>query len=175
MDTISLEEIEQMEDFIFRLSENQMKEWKENLKIKQPYIFHIFTKQIFTNKKTDEDDFMFRMIFLVLKCFDAYGVEFPKFTEKDNLKWDTKWKTMMATFGVGGNHREHLMKVAATVNQEVISTYIYDKFVEKDKPSTQLAGNKTGIKYNTLNVMVLMYANKIDEILKQQDKPKPKE
>src|ERR1035438_1430367 len=92
MEAISIEEIERMEDFIFHLSDSQMIEWKANLKDKQPFIFNIFTKLIPTNKTNGEEDFLLRMLFVVLKCFDVYGIELPYITEKESLKYNTKWR-----------------------------------------------------------------------------------
>ncbi len=56
MEGISAEEIEGIEDFIFRLSEAQLNEWKANLKVKQPYVYTVFTRFINKNQMPNEQD-----------------------------------------------------------------------------------------------------------------------
>ncbi len=174
MEAISLEEIEQMEDFIFHLSASQMMEWKANLKLNQPYIYEMFTKNIHTNKTTDELDFLFRMVFVTLKCFDAYGVKLPRFLDKDIGKADKRWKSLMMQ-GEGQIHYQNLMRVGDTVKQGLICKFIFDKFMQKDAPPNDSSLAKTQVKFNTLCVVVLLYGSKIEELLRYQNNAKRKE
>jgi len=173
VEAISAEEIEQMEDFVFRLSDSQLIEWKTALKLKQPFIFNMFANSIQTNKETNEQNRMFYLVFTVLKCLDVYGIEVPFITDKELNSWDKKWKTQMMK-GLGELHLENLVRVGNTVNQGVLSKYIYDKFMEIDAPITNISYPNTQLKANTLCFVVLMYGSKIEERLKHQNNPKYK-
>ena len=157
-----------MEDFIFHLSDSQLIELEAVLKRRQPLIFDFYSTSKYHKKGTSEADFLLRMTMIIFKCFDVYGVEVPRITEKENLKWDKKWKTQIF-LDKDNLHYKNLERVGATVNQAVLCRYIFDKFLESDKPVTQNECDKTLVKLNTLNVLILVYGSKIKEILNQQN------
>ena len=168
MEGISTEEIERMEDFIFHLSNNQMIDWKADLIHKQPFLVKLMTHSILTNKVTDAEDFLFRMTFIVLKCFEVYGIELPRFNDKDISKWDKKWKALIIE-GTGELHYLNLERVGDTVGQGILCRFIHDKYMEKYAPVTQDEYNQAQLKFNTLNVVVLMIGGTVEGILKKRN------
>src|ERR1035438_3142199 len=78
MEPIDFETIEQADLFVFGLNESQVNEWKTDYSEKHAYFLTIIEANYGYRKMPDNDDFLYRLLFVMVISFERFYQPLPE-------------------------------------------------------------------------------------------------
>jgi len=165
MKPISKETIEHADDFIFHLSDSQVKEFLEDLKKKQPNIYYYCKLTADNTKHKERIDFINRWILVIFFCFNDYDVKLPAFSEKEidvcNIWYVNKLNSIIDQ----SDKKETLRKMGDFSGQSNLIGYFFDKFDNMQLTSQIFKGVECGGFVATGILFSALYTQKIEKLL----------
>jgi hypothetical protein len=151
---ISADVIEHADDFIFHLSDNQLKEWLEDLKKKQPGVFDLIRHNATRCIGSETKNYIFRIQLTLIQCFRDYDIKFPIFTKKYITNCEKWYNTKVRLKNNPDDANVSIMDMGESIGQKEIMQYIIDKF---NQSSNQLQFIKGVVPGNILaNCLLLL-------------------
>lgn len=127
MQPISLDVIEHADDFIFHLSDNQLKEWLDELKKKQPYIFNILNYNSKCFKSIGNINYVNKIQLSMVQCFNSYKVTFPLFSNNDINVCNQWYNANIKAADITDDTFETVKIMGQLINQQELVEYVYNK------------------------------------------------
>jgi hypothetical protein len=154
LEPISADVIEHADDFIFHLSDNQLKEWLEDLKKKQPGVYDLIHHNATRCVGLDTKNYIFRIELTLIQCFNDYGIQFPIFKKKYIVNCEKWYNTKVILKANPADANVSVMDMGESIGQKEMMQYIIDKFNES---KTQLQFIKGIVAGNILaNCLLLL-------------------
>lgn len=170
MQPISADVIEHADDFIFHLSENQLKEWLEELKRKQPYISVAVKFNTNRCKSKESIDFINRIQLSLIQCFIGYGISFPVISQKEIDKSTAWYNAKTKEIKESGDLDTRVKMIGEIIGQEKLVIYVVSKISYMKDHLVLKNGIQFGNIIGNCIVLVELYSQKVKKLLPPQSK-----
>lgn len=165
MKPISKETIEHADDFIFHLSDNQVKEFMYDLKINQPNIYSLCNISAENGLIPERINFIIRFQLTIFLCFKDYGIKLPPFTAKEMNNCDTWYLNKVNSFGNDIEPKDVFLKMGEEIEQVDLINYFFDRFEKSEKEKILFHEFECGGFLATGILFAALYTQKIKRLL----------
>ena len=130
MKPITKEQLEQADDFVFHLTEQQLKDWLADYRKRQYNLGTQIILEMNSYKKKEQQDNYLRMFVTISKCFDAYEGGIPLITKAEVERGLKGWSKRLDKIDEKVPIYDCLLIIAQGESQQALANYILYKFVE---------------------------------------------
>ena len=133
MKEISEEKINRIDDFVFHMSDNEVKEWYVDFKKRQYNLcgYFEFGYKVFPNDEAKE--ICKRMFILIIKCFETYGVDIPLIKLVELKRWIVDFQKVTNKITSEEIYGIKLYQVGEDIGQLPLAKFIIDKIIFDEK------------------------------------------
>jgi len=129
MKEISEEKINRIEDFVFHMGENEVKEWYADFNKKQPNINAYFNYGYKALPNPEAKEICKRSFIFIIKCFESYNYKIPFVTENELKRWGKEWQRVTDRITNQDNYALKLFQVGEDINQLPLTKHFVHKFI----------------------------------------------
>src|ERR1035437_3205849 len=169
MKEIAKETINEIDEYVFQLSENQVDEWLAEIK-KQQYNLHhqlVFAANRFPDKRLHY--FIIRMYMMFYKSLESYKIKIPLITKTDLRNWIGYYYKKVEKITIEENHTMRLYHVADEINQYQLIHYIIKKFGTTTEEEIKMEGRARSALVEVLSMFVWGICGKLKPLLPPDD------
>jgi hypothetical protein len=169
MKEITKETINEIDEYVFQLSETQVDEWLTEIKKHQYNLHHqlVFAANRFPDKRLHY--FIIRMYMMFYKSLESYKIKIPLITKTDLRNWIGYYYKMVDKITIEENHTMRLYHVADEINQFQLIHYIIKKFGTTTEEEIKMEAGERGALVAVLSMYVWGICGKLKPLLPSDD------
>jgi len=165
MKPISKETIEHADDFIFHLSDSQVKEWFEDLKKKQFNIWKECIRFSSWGNLPERIKFINRNQLVIIKCFEQYNISISIISLRDIQNFDSWWDRKANDSPKEMTAPDFFLKMGVEIKQEELTIYMVNKFEDAQKATNLFKKSEYGNIMAGCMGIIGIYTQKVKHLL----------